>query len=158
MSVFELALLAGLLVVAILTRHDVRAWVWLGIIAANYIVTSAYYAYELPAHPFFTLLMDALVCFAIIVKWEHRWEAALCWVFGVSVAIDLARLFVWIDSHAYATGLELVNWAALLTIGGPRLIELANAGLDSAGLGSRRVRRLGAFLAASRHPASHWHP
>lgn len=158
MSLFELALLAGLIVVAIVSWGSVRAWAWLGIGASNYIITSLYYAYRLPAHPFFTLLIDAFVCFALIVKWEYRWEAVLCWVFGVSVAIDLARLFSLIDSHAYATGLELANWAALLTIGGPRILELADAGLDSAGHRSRHLRGAHRFLAASRSPETQWRP
>lgn len=157
MSPFEMALLAGLIIVAAISWGNPRAWVWLGVGAADYVVTSVYYAYGLPSHPFFTLLIDALVCFALIVQWDYRWEAILCWIFGVSVSIDLARLFVLIDSHAYATGLELVNWAALLVIGGPRLIELANARMDSAGYRNRYLRRAHLFFAASRSPETQWH-
>jgi hypothetical protein len=158
MSFFESLLLVGLIVVTLLSWRQPRALVWLAAGTANYIITSAYYSYGLPAHPFFTLLIDALMCFALIDKWEYRWEAGLCWVFGVSVAIDLARLFTLIDGHAYATGLELVNWAALLTIGGPRLIELADAGFDSAGHRNRYLHGANFLLSSPRHPPSQWHP
>lgn len=156
MSRFEFALLCGLVIVVLLSWGRAREMVWLTAGAVDYIATSIYYAYGLPSHAFFTLLMDALVCFALIVKWEHRWEAVLCWIFGISAAIDLGRLFLLIDSHAYATGLELANWAALLTIGGPRLIELADVGLDIAGHRSRYLRSANIFFAASRHPPPRW--
>jgi hypothetical protein len=157
MSFFEALLFAGLVVVTLLSWRCPRALAWLAAGTANYVITSAYFAYGLPAHPFFTLLIDALVCFALIVKWEYRWEAALCWIFGVSVSIDLARLSLLIDGHAYATGLELVNWAALLTIGGPRLIELADAWLDHAGYRNRYFHSAHRLFSAPRSPPSQWH-
>lgn len=156
MSGFEFALLIGAMVAALVSYGDRRAWLWLAVIAANYIVTSAYYALGFPSHPFFTALVDASVCFAILLTWEHRWEKFLYWIFAGSVAVDLFRLFLVIDGNAYATALEIANWLAILAIGGPHIVEMVDARLAAWGHRNRYISRAHLFLSAARpHPSPH---
>lgn len=150
MSYWEKALLVGLVATALVNIGNWRAWLWLTVGAADYIVTSAYYETGLPLHPFVTACVDALACIAIYIVAHrfggHRWELPLFTAFQFSVLVSTTKLLAIPDDYQYALLLELVNWSVLLIIGGTGIARLADVALGG-GSGGHLHRALRALFA-----------
>lgn len=129
MSEFQLALLIGLLITGLISSKLPRAWLWLACGAASFIVSTAYARYGLPHSPAFTLAGDAAVCLAVYFFGVERWEiSGIYRIFQLSVLISLFRLSgIIADQWLYIVCLELLNWAALLLIGGTAILDRARA-------------------------------
>jgi len=116
---FQLALLIGALITAIISFHLPRAWRWIAAGFVSFAASTAYYRYGLPYSPAFTLVCDASVCLAVYAWARERWEERIYNIFQLSVLISLLYMSNVIADHwLYIVSLELLNWAALLTIGG----------------------------------------
>lgn len=142
MSFWEKWLAGGVIVAAAVSWGNPRAWLWLALGVADYLITSAWSDLGLPAHPFFTAMVDASVCVAIYQVCHRRggagWELGVYTAFWVSVWVGLFRLLGNVSATQYALLLELANWLAILTIIGSGTIRLADA--VAIGLGRDRYR------------------
>lgn len=146
MSVFELALLCGVIVAAVLSAGNYRAWLWLAVGTADYLVTSAYYDAGLPQHPFFTSMVDASVCVAIYLVCKryggHRWELPLYTAFQFSVLVSFTKIAGLASPYSYELLLEVANWLALFSVIGAGTAGLADAYMDRAGHRRSHLHRL----------------
>lgn len=119
MNEFQLALVIGALITALISFRLPRAWRWIAAGAASFVASTAYYRYGLPYYPAFTLVCDASVCLAVYAFAKERWEERIYNIFQLSVLISLLYMSNVIADHwLYIVCLELLNWVALLTIGG----------------------------------------
>lgn len=151
MNGYEASLAAAAALCLILSIGNRRALYWLAVGVADYLVTSAYSDFGLPSPPFFTAMVDGCVVGAVIVMWNGcnvvirnrvilafrkrdiaTWEAFVGHIFLCMMATDLFRLFLTISDYQYRVGLETLNYVALLILGGPRIIEWADAGVAAA--------------------------
>lgn len=124
MNEFQAALLIGALITAIIAFRLPRAWRWIAAGAASFVASTAYYRYGLPYYPAFTLVCDAAVCLSVYAWARERWEEKIYHIFQLSVLISLLYMSNVIADHwLYVVSLELLNWAALLTIGGTALLD-----------------------------------
>lgn len=156
MDVFQMALVVGTVIVALITADNRRALGWLAIGVADFIVCALYQdsGATLVPYPMFVGLVDASVCLAIYTLGRYQLEIWLFRAFQLSVLFSVLRLFGVIETnYAYVAMLELANWIALLIIGGAHLLRHAN-GLGLLGNHPRdRVRRAYRALFSERaHP------
>jgi len=151
MDIFQIALLIGALVVAVLNWNQPRALIWIAIGATEFALTDAYF-YIAPAwlpHPFVTGVADATLVIVLATYGIHRWERWVRYCFMLSILVSMAYLLGWIpDRTSYAIGLEIANWLALLAIGGAGIARLADERFGSGLVGQ------GAWPAARR--GVHW--
>lgn len=157
MNSFQIALLIGATITALISSHLPRAWLWIGCGAVSFIASTAYARYGLPYPPAFTLACDAAVCLAIYGLAKEKWELLAYDVFRLSVLISLLHLFGAIESHwLYVVALELCNWLALLVIGGTAI--LAGVAGENSTFGPWLVRLRGAQLSLRKaRPARPWY-
>ena len=124
MNEFQMALVIGALIAALIAFRLPRAWRWIAAGAASFVASTAYYRYGLPYYPAFTLVCDASVCLAVYAFAKERWEERIYNIFQLSVLISLLYMSNVIADHwLYVVSLELLNWAALLTIGGTAILD-----------------------------------
>lgn len=124
MSEYQTALVIGALITAIIAFRLPRAWRWIAAGAASFVASTAYYRYGLPYYPAFTLVFDASVCLAVYAFAKERWEERIYNIFQLSVLISLLYMSNVIADHwLYIVCLELLNWVALLTIGGTAILD-----------------------------------
>lgn len=114
------------LVVLSLTRGIPRAWLWIGIGAASFVISSVYWDLgDKTLHPIVTFACDALVCVCIHAGAKEKWELGIFLAFLTSVFCSLLKLTGFIPNQIlYASLLELCNFVALLWIGGVGIIDL----------------------------------
>lgn len=150
MDPFHAALLAAALFVALLARHEPRAWLWLAAGATSFTATALYEAWGLGFHPVVTGLFDAVVCLTIYFVASQRWEMWLYRIFRVSVLVSLLRAAGLIEDHTlYIIALEACNWTALVVIGSGAVGGLVD---DRVGTGWPPGDRLRRALVALRSP------
>lgn len=124
MTGVDTSLLIGLCVALAVSVGDKRAWGWLLAGAASYTVSVLYWRSGLPYAPFVAGMCDALICLAVYFKAKYRWEMMVWRIFQASVLVNIiylgGTLSAWpsLSHNAYSIILELINWAALLWIGG----------------------------------------
>lgn len=125
MDAFQIALALGAFLVILVSLKDNRALLWVTVGVASFVVSTAYYRSGGPYPTAITALCDASVCLAIYRYWRERWEFYLFILFQGSVLVSLAYLAGLIGPHwAYVAVLEVINWAALVVIGGTRIVRL----------------------------------
>lgn len=142
MNEFQIAIMAGAAITALIARKLPHAWLWISLGAVNAIVCNYFYHYNLPYPAAFTLACDALMCLVIQAVARERWEISIFILYQFSVLVSAARLAtvvgIWsvIDSEGtYRLTLELINWAILFMIfstailGGARGYALRSAWL-----------------------------
>ena len=163
MNEWQIALLIGAGFTSLVSCNVPRAWIWILVMAASFVFSTAYSRLGLPYYPFATMMADAGVCMAIFFIGKARWEFWLFNVFRLSVLISLVYILsntIGFKSHyVYVTALEAVNWIALLLIGGTAIQKWAGNAHE---LGSRdhrlgRVHWTRSSLIAPRrdHPFHH---
>lgn len=124
MSVFELALIIGAAITAIISRRNPRGVAWVAAITADLIASTAYWRADLPYAEVFTAMCDASICFGIYFIGRYRWEMWVWRLYQVSLLISFLYLGVHVfglssvSQDDYSSLLEIVNWIAFLSIGG----------------------------------------
>lgn len=153
MSEYQLALAIGAIITALVAFRLPRSWRWIMAGALSFSASTAYYRYGLPSYPAFTLICDATVCLSVYAFARERWEERIYNIFQLSVLISLLYMSNVIANHwLYVVVLELLNWAALLTIAGTAIWDRikGNAGspygrrwanLHSSNIALRSARR-----------------
>ncbi|MUO85561.1 hypothetical protein [Agrobacterium vitis] len=134
-SIFQAYLIVGALVCALFSMHMPRAWIWICAGVASFALSTwwARSGFEFP--PAFTLLCDATVSLSIYFFGRERWEDRLADIFRLSVFVSLVYLTgpitvfgltIEFSHYAYVTLLELINWLALILIGGTAVMDRVN--------------------------------
>lgn len=128
MDPFELALLIGAVVAAIICRNDKRALAWIALGSLNFAITTTYARYASPAFPasVFAGICDGWTAILIIVCRRHLWERRLAVVFMAMLLVSFLRTVGLADRFAYVIALEVLNWVALLVVIHPRIMRLAD--------------------------------
>lgn len=167
MSPFELALLCGVVVAAIINAGVQRVYLWIAAGVFDYLVTSLWSDLGLPMHAFFTAMVDAGVCSAIYLVCKYRgghvWELPLFSAFQLSVLVGFLKIAEVPTDYQYALSLELCNWLALFSLIGAGTLRLANVEMDDLGSNGSGLRRPLSFVdqPAEVHPLwmfRGWHP
>ena len=123
MNGFQIAIMVGAAVTAIVSWNLPRAFLWISFGTIVAIACDVAYAYKLPYPEAFTLACDALMC--LVIHWfaKEKWEMGTFIIFQFSVLISLLRMGSFIDGKdTYRLALELCNWAALIMIAGTAII------------------------------------
>ena len=133
MNGYQIALLFGAAITMLISLNLERAALWIILGIADFAASTAYARYGLPYPPFFTMMCDALLCLAVFFLATRQWEKWLYHIFQGSVLVSLCYLVVRIVSggaagataqhYWYITGLEILNWVALLLIGSTAIIQ-----------------------------------
>jgi hypothetical protein len=130
-SGYEVSLILGSLVVALMSRGNPRGIAWIAAITADLLASTAYWRADLPYAEVFTGLCDAAICFGIYFIGRYRWEMWLWRLYQGSVLISILYLGAHvfrvpsIDQDVYSSMLEAVNWIALISIGGASVLQKA---------------------------------
>lgn len=127
-------MVAAGLVVMLCTFHVRRAWMWIGIGALSFFVTTLYldYSDRPDLHPFLTFACDGLVCLAVFRWYQEDWELGVFLAFLCSCFASLLRIGGFVpDAWIYSSLLELCNLSALLWIGGTGIIDLIGRNANS---------------------------
>lgn len=148
MSGYEQALLIGFAVAALVASvcGNRRAVMWIIVAGAVYALTELYartfgqttfvvstfrWDFHVPTSPLVSGLFDAGICLAVYFFGRFRWELSVVWrLFQISLGVNLYYLaslahlpFVPELSHNdFAAILEIINWLALLFIGGTAIL------------------------------------
>lgn len=133
-SPYTWALIAVALVVAALSYQVPRAWLWLGLGALSFFVSTLFqdFAGRPDLQPFVTLGCDSLVCLAIYRAHREAWELPVYIAFMCSVFSSLIFIAFKFEHWVYASLLELCNLGALLWIGGTGLVDMLGRHENSA--------------------------
>ena len=117
MNEFQIALLAGALLTGLASWRLPRAWAWICVGAAAFVVSATYARHGLPYPSAFNAACDVTVCLLVYFFGRLKWEMAIGYLFQASVLLSIGNLIGVIEPHyAYIVGLEAINWAALLLI------------------------------------------
>jgi len=134
MNEFQLALVIGAAVTALISSRLPRAWLWIALGAASFILSTAYARFDLPYAPAFVISCDAAVCLSVYFWGRERWEENLYKIYQLSVLISLLHMSNFIAAHwLWVVFLEGLNWSALLLISGTAILDRikANGGSTS---------------------------
>lgn len=130
---FQLALIIGALVTAIVARKLPHAWLWISAWALSFVASTAYYRLGFPYYPLATLFFDGCLSIAIYGKAKERWELLLMRLVQCSILISLVYCYLLFFQKTaahhwlYITLLETVNWAALAMIFGTASLDRIRA-------------------------------
>lgn len=157
MSEYQIALLIGAFVTALISWHLPRARLWITAGALSFVVSTAYARYGFPYPPAFTLACDAAVCLLVYARASEEWELRIYDAFRLSVLISLLRMLGLIETQwLYVVSLELCNWLALLVIGGTAILAGVAGGDSSFRPWNSRLRRAEHSL-RKRRASRPWH-
>lgn len=156
MNIFQISMLLGAAITALISIKLPHAFMWICLAGANAVVCDLFYAYDLPYPAAFTLACDCLLCLSIHWLAEERWEIGLYVIFAVSVSISLLHMWVLADAYLYRMLLEICNWAALLLISGTAIV--GRVGSSDHFLHRSRRHYVADALASLRRPRKtpHW--
>jgi hypothetical protein len=158
MTGVDTSLLIGLCVALAVSVGNKRAWGWLLAGAASYTASVLYWRSGLPYAPFIAGMCDALICLAIYFWAKTRWEMMVWRLFQASVLVNIVYLGGTLNAwpspshNAYSIILELINWAALLWIGGNGAYQPVGASTDALPTAGGPLRRLHRALSALHKP------
>jgi hypothetical protein len=172
MSGYELALLIGFAIAVLVAAicQNRRAVGWLCLAAGVYIISEIYarvfgqttftvstfrWDFQVPTGPLVSGLFDAGIVMAVYFFGRFRWELSVVWrLFQASLGVNiwylatLARvpLVPSLTHNDYAAILEIINWLALLFVGGTAiLLRTGAADAFATGPGGRVRRALAAL-------------
>lgn len=134
---FQLALLIGALITAIVARKLPHSWLWISVGAMSFVASTAYYRLGYPYYPLATLFFDGCWSIAIYGKAKERWELLLMRLVQCSILISLVYSYLLFFQETaahhwlYIALLEAVNWAALAMIFGTAALDRIRANGDS---------------------------
>lgn len=126
MSIFEVAQLMFATAVLLLSLFagQVRGAAWVLAIVLDLAASTSWWTHGLPQADLFTAGCDFAVCILIYLFAAHRWELWLFRLYMVSVLVSIIDLAAniwapgWLDHDTYSIALEVINYAAFMTIGG----------------------------------------
>lgn len=147
MSIWNLSLLVGALVAAAFSLHNPRALLWIFAAAVDYTVSVVYWRTGLPYAEFVAGMCDATVALSLYFLAHERWELVVYRLFQISLAVNIFFLagnlgiLPMVSQDTYATILEILNWLALLLIGGIGVAQWVGAPIAAAHRPAGRVDR-----------------
>jgi len=124
MSVWNLIILAGVAAATLVSIGHIRYLAWIGAIFAAYVISVAYWDLGGPYAEFFACICDLTLVAMIAAKARYFWELWIGVMFLASAFVNMtylannlldARL---ISHDVYSSILEIINIAAVMTIGG----------------------------------------
>lgn len=130
MSIYEISLIIGAMLTALLSWGNPRGVAWIAAITADLMLSTAYWRAELPYAEVVTGLCDASICLGIYFVGRYKWEMWLWRLYQASVLISILYLAVHvfqvpsIDQDVYSGMLEAVNWIALVSIGTASILQV----------------------------------
>lgn len=118
MNIWQFALLMGALLTLFFARNVKRADLWIFCGGASFIISAMYEAAGYPYPPFVAMICDsALVCLPVYFLAKRRWEVGFFRIFQAMVLWNLLYLSgLTVPHYWHITGLEILNWIALLLI------------------------------------------
>lgn len=129
MNEFQIALLIGAALTALISISQARALLWISVGVASFVISTWYARQSLPYPEAITALCDASICFMLYFLARERWEIYLFVLFQGSVLVSTAYLAGVIGPHwAYIAALEGINWLALCVIGGTAALSWTQNG------------------------------
>lgn len=180
MSQYEIALLIGYAAAALVAIicDNKRALGWIMLAGGVYVITELYartfgqttfvvatnrWDFFVPTGPLVSGLFDAGICLAVYFFGRYRWELSVVWrLFQASLGFNIwylaalahVPLVPSLAHNDYAGILEIINWLALLFIGGTAiLLRTGAADAFARGPGGRLRRALAALYRERAHPA-----
>jgi hypothetical protein len=134
MSYWEGWLLTGVVVAALVSWGNWRAWAWLALGVFDYLITSAWADAGLPMHSLFSGIVDFNVCFIIVYVCELRggqfWEVLFFFGIALCFLANFAEMIVTGGNALgtlYRLSLEGGNWIAILSVAGSGTLRWADA-------------------------------
>jgi len=128
MNEFQLALVIGAAITALISSRLPRAWLWIALGAASFALSTAYARFGLPHAPAFVLSCDAAICLFIYFCGKEVWEERIYNIYQLSVLISLLHMSNFIGEHwLWVVILEGLNWSALLLISGTAILDRIKA-------------------------------
>jgi hypothetical protein len=160
MTAADISLTIGLIVALAVTVGNVRAWGWLGTIAASYVVATIYWRLGGPEAPFVAGMCDAAICLAVYFLARNKWEIVVGKLYLASVAVNMVYYFgtmglvASLSHNDYAAILEAINWLALIWIGGTTSLQLVGEddGVSAHSLCRNLYRLMHPVFRPRRHP------
>lgn len=92
MNGYDVAFLAGLAFVAVLTKGDRRSAAWLALGTASYVVSAIYHRMGGPSPIMMAAVCDAAVAFTIYNLARYRWELGLGAIFQAMLGINILAI------------------------------------------------------------------
>lgn len=133
MDQFQLALLVGATVTAILSSRVPRATLWIFMGAMSFILSAMWEYHGFPNRDFFGAITNIVICLMLYAFAQYRWEMRVWNAFHIMIVLDLLHMTGLINSHYWLiVSLEIANWTALLIIGATGLMEGYGRGVLSA--------------------------
>lgn len=138
MSIYQLSLLVGAAVAALVAWGNWRAIGWLAALQISIAVSVAYWKSGLPYGEAVAGGCDAAVCLGIYFFGKYLWEM---WVWRLAQLMLLVNLcylagnvgiFYNIDHDVYSSILEVINWIAIASIGGTAILNRVDVDVGSA--------------------------
>lgn len=123
MTAVDIAIFAGVLVSAFISKDNKRGLLWLALMTFSYLLSSTYWRSGFPHSEVVAGLCDVFICFSVYYLGRERWELWLWRLFQVSLLTNILYLangvFSWgmVSHEAYSIVLELLNWLAIISIG-----------------------------------------
>lgn len=150
MDMFKFALALGALVALALSYRVPRAPLWIGGLAAAFVISALYAGAGLPHTHVFNLLVDTCLCLAIHRVASEEYEAVLYNLLRFSVlvsSVEYASILIFKVEHhlVYVVILEIINWLALAAISSEGIKQWAG------GNGNHLPHRHGFDLPGARH-------
>lgn len=135
---YHFALIGWAIAVGLLAGKTPRAWLWIAAMAASFVVSVVYLNFPGPRwlpQPGIATMCDAVIVISIREIGRDRWEIyGLGALFMISVSLSLVQTFAIIagfppqlPSEVYALALEIINYLALILIGGVGLLDRIEA-------------------------------
>ncbi len=155
MNIWNLSLLIGAVLAAGLSYRNPRALIWILGAALDYTVSVVYWRTGLPYAEAVAGMCDATLCLCLYFGARERWELVIYRLFQVSLAVNIFFLagnlgiIPMVSQDTYASILELLNWLALLLIGGVGVAQWVGAPSVAA---RRSTGRLGRAVRSLRSP------
>ncbi|OVE94433.1 hypothetical protein B7W85_12850 [Allorhizobium ampelinum] len=126
MNNFQAALALGAGAALIVSLHIPRAWLWIALGVASFVLSTAYARAGLPFPEAFAIACDMVVVLFIYHLGKEKWEMRLWRIFQTMILLNLLYLWGVIGPHsAYIIVLEILNWIALIVIVGTAAVEWA---------------------------------
>lgn len=152
MDAWQAALLVGAFAAALVSWRAPRALAWITLVMASFFLSGVYWDAGLPYPVVFAIACDVAAFFIIYTRARYLWEERLLQVIQGMVLVNVAWAVLTASGadpshYLFATILEVLNWGALLVIGGGAVAQQAEAvgwhgwGLDRRGHRSGGLRR-----------------
>lgn len=130
LSIYQVIMLALIAAALIVSWHFPRAFIWLLLIGASYLISSTWWRSDLPLPELVAGLCDAAICIGVLLMVRQQWELWVWAIFlaslGVNIVYLVNNLTEGLLSHGiYSAILEVLNVIAIFLIGLTSAFEAA---------------------------------